>query len=136
MNSRWGDEVDEELLKRERVHASVMSTVNFISMHRMLQKFDEEVGEVDEHYPKDEINKMWMGCLGVMFVLMLFTYNAIMIATLPFLFFYFFQLFGIYKTLKRFQYDTKTYWLKTIVLLVVLLAASFLLRKVLFTYVF
>lgn len=131
MMSRWGEEVEgEETLKKERI--TVGFAWNFISASHTLNRIDEEVGEWDEKYPKSELWKIWGSTLVIMCILLCASYSVVMIATLPFLFFYGSLLFKISKAFKRFGYPRVGYWAATILILVGMVGLSILVRSLLF----
>lgn len=130
MNSRWGDDIDEELKKKEKISVGFMW--NFISMSHMVTRIDQEVGEREGDYPKSELMKMWGSAMVIILILAIFTYSVLMVATLPFLFFYGMLFFKISGALKRFGYPRKGYWALTILLLIVIVAASVAVQHFLF----
>lgn len=126
MNSRWGDEEDLELSKRERISVGFMW--NFISMSHMITRIDQEVGEKDQEYPRSELMKIWLSAVVIIFFLALISYSVLMIATLPFLFFYGLLFFKISGVLKRFGYPIAGYWIMTVLVLVAEVALGVLIK--------
>ena len=113
LTNGWGDDIDEELQNKKKL--KVGFTWNFISTNNLITKFDQEVGEVDENYPKAEIAKMWYSTLIVMLIFEMLMYNALLIIALPFFFLYGMILFKIAKLFKRFNYKPLPYWIIAIV---------------------
>ena len=108
LTNGWGDEIDEELQNKKKLEVGFMW--NFISTNNMITKFDQEVGEVNENYPKSEIAKMWNSTLIVMIIFELLMHSAILIVALPFFFLYGMILVKLSKLFKRFGYKTFGYW--------------------------
>lgn len=130
MNSRWGDDIDEELKQKERISVGFMW--NFISMNHMVTRIDQEVGEREGDYPKSELMKIWGSALVIIMLLAVLTHSVLMIATLPFIFFYALLFFKISGVLKRFGYPRKGYWALTVLLLIAAVAVSVLIQSFLF----
>lgn len=117
LSNSWGDDVDDELKKREKLKVGFMW--NFISTNNMITRMDQEVGEVDENYPKSEIEKMWYSTLVIMVIFELLFYNALCIIAIPFFFLYGMLLFKMAKLFKRFNYSVTKYWVVAIISLIV-----------------
>ena len=113
LSNGWGDDIDEELQNKKKLRVGFMW--NFISTNNMITKFDQEVGEVDDVYPKCEISKMWYSTLIIMFIFELLIYSALSLAALPFFFLYGMLLFKLSKLFKRFGYSSVKYWIITVI---------------------
>ncbi|MBR6478563.1 MAG: hypothetical protein IKS85_08965 [Lachnospiraceae bacterium] len=113
LTNGWGDDIDEELQNKKKLKVGFMW--NFISTNNMITRFDQEVGEVDDKYPKSEIAKMFFSTLTIMVIFELLMYNALSVLALPFFFLYGMILWKIAKLFKRFGYKTMSYWLIAIV---------------------
>ena len=117
LSNSWGDDVDDELKKREKLRVGFMW--NFISTNNMITRMDQEVGEVDENYPKSEIEKMWYSTLVIMVIFELLFYNALCIIAIPFFFMYGMLLFKMSKLFKRFNYSVIKYWVIAVISLII-----------------
>lgn len=124
MTNNWGDDIDDELKKKEKLRAGF--TWNFISTNVLITRFDQEVGEADENYPKYELSKMWYSTLVVMLVFEVLFHSVICIVALPFFFLYGMILIKIAKLFKRFGYSTLKHWIITIIALIAGAAANYL----------
>lgn len=113
LTNGWGDEIDEELQNKKKLEAGF--TWNFISTNNLITRFDQEVGEVDGHYPKSEISKMWYSTLIVMLIFEMLIHSALAIAALPFFFLYGMILFKLSRLFKRFGYSPLSHWIVTII---------------------
>lgn len=131
MQSRWGDDIDEEL-QHEDKKIKVGFVFNYMQMSGLLKRIEEETKEWDAKYPKSELMKIW-GC-DMLFLLILFTlaYGPLIVATgLP-IFFYghiLIQISGVYK---RFQYSRAAYWGLTLCALAAAFFAGYFLRGLIF----
>ena len=129
MTNNWGDDIDDELKKKEKLRAGF--TWNFISTSVLITRFDQEVGESDENYPKYELSKMWYSTLVVMLVFEILFHSVICIVALPFFFLYGMILIKIARLFKRFGYSTLKHWIVTIIALIAGAAANYLIWFVL-----
>lgn len=129
MTNNWGDDIDDELKKKEKLRAGF--TWNFISTNVLITRFDQEVGESDENYPKYELSKMWYSTLVVMLVFEILFHSVICIVALPFFFLYGMILIKIAKLFKRFGYSTLKHWIITIIALIAGAAANYMIWFVL-----
>ncbi len=129
MTNNWGDDIDDELKKKEKLRAGF--TWNFISTNVLITRFDQEVGESDENYPKYELSKMWYSTLVVMLVFEILFHSVICIVALPFFFLYGMILIKIARLFKRFGYSTLKHWIVTIIALIAGAAANYLIWFVL-----
>ena len=123
MTNGWGDDIDDELQNKKKLRVGFMW--NFISTNNMITRFDQEVGEVDENYPKSELSKMWYSTLMIMCIFVLIAHNALAIIALPFMFLYGMILFKLSKLFKRFNYSSVKYWIITVVALAVSVGANY-----------
>lgn len=129
LTNGWGDDIDEELQNKKELKVGFMW--NFISTNNMITKFDQEVGEVNENYPKSEIAKMWNSTLIVMLIFALLMYNALVVIALPFFFLYGMLLFKLAKLFKRFGYKTAKYWVLAVLTIIIRAAGNYLIWYVL-----
>ena len=129
MTNNWGDDIDDELKKKEKLRAGF--TWNFISTNVLITRFEQEVGESDENYPKYELSKMWYSTLVVMLVFEILFHSVICIVALPFFFLYGMILIKIARLFKRFGYSTLKHWIVTIIALIAGAAANYLIWFVL-----
>ncbi|MBR4732891.1 MAG: hypothetical protein IK081_09015 [Lachnospiraceae bacterium] len=129
MTNNWGDDIDDELKKKEKLRAGF--TWNFISTNVLITRFDQEVGESDENYPKYELSKMWYSTLVVMLFFEIIFHSVICIVALPFFFLYGMILIKIARLFKRFGYSTLKHWIVTIIALIAGAAANYLIWFVL-----
>lgn len=110
--SRWGDDIDEELKKNEKVKAKFM--ISFKSMNYVVRQIEETTKEWDDKYPKFELLKIWANILLFFVVLFTFTYNILIVVTGILFIFYgliIFQIFGVWRS---FNYSGIQYWLMTL----------------------
>lgn len=124
MTNGWGDDIDDELQNKKKLRVGF--TWNFISTNNMITRFDQEVGEVDENYPKSELSKMWYSTLIIMCIFVLIAHSVLAVIALPFLFLYGMILFKLSKLFKRFNYSSVKYWIITVVALAVSVGANYM----------
>lgn len=129
--SNWGDDVDEELLS-PKTEFKPKFTINFKKMTFYIDRIVEETKEWDDKHPKDYLLKIWASVMIMMFVLFLFSYNVLIIATALFFGFYGYILFQLSKTYKRFGYKRLPYWIMTILTLAVLFVVSYYIKGYIF----
>ena len=115
----WGEEFDEEL-KNE---VEVGFRLGFKSMSFMIDRIVEETKEYDEKHPKDSLISILLNDLLIILVLVVFSYNILMIVTVFFMLFYGYILIQLGKAWKRFNYPMGQYRLMSIggLLLVIVL---------------
>ena len=130
LSNGWGDDIDEELQNKKKL--KVGFAWNFISTNNLITKFDEEVGEIDDNYPKSEISKMWFSTVIVMMIFVLLLHDILCIVALPFLFFYGMVLFKISRLFKRFGYSPVKYWILAILCLGVSIGLRFVVWDLIF----
>lgn len=130
MRSRWGDDMDEELQRDEKIKVGFL--FNYMQMGNLLKRIEEETREWDEKYPKSELLKVWGSVMAIMLVLFTMSYNVLLIATGLFFFFYGHILVKVYGVWKRFQYSKKMYWGMTIGALTVEFVLGWLFRSLIF----
>lgn len=123
MTNGWGDDIDDELQNKKKLRVGF--TWNFISTNNMITRFDQEVGEVDENYPKSELSKMWYSTLIIMCIFVLIAHSVLAVIALPFLFLYGMILFKLSKLFKRFNYSSVKYWIITVIALAATIAANY-----------
>lgn len=112
--SRFDDyDYEVKYAKDEKLTAGFM--VNFKSMSVLLERFEEETKEYDDKYPKNELLKIWGSIMFCYVVLFALSYKILFIVTLPFIFFYTYSLYHVFKAWKRFKYKTGPLWGMTIV---------------------
>ena len=68
----------------------------------------------------------------MIFILAALSYNVLIIATLPFMLFYFYNLIQLSKAYKAFNYSRTKYWLTTIAALVIIIGSTYFLRTLIF----
>lgn len=130
MRSRWGDDIDEELQRDEKIKVGFL--FNYMQMGNLLKRIEEETREWDEKYPKSELLKVWGSVMVIMLVLFTLSYNVLLIATGLFFFFYGHILVKVYGVWKRFQYSKKVYWGMTIGALAVAFVLGWLFQSLIF----
>ena len=129
LTNGWGDEIDEELQNKKQL--KVGFSWNFISTNNLSTRFDQEVGEVNENYPKSEIVKMWYSTLIVMLIFEMLMHSVLAIVALPFFFLYGMFLFKLSGLFKRFGYSSLLYWLIAIGAIALCAGANYLVWYVL-----
>lgn len=117
----WGEEFDEELKNEEEVEVGFR--LGFKSMSFMIDRIVEETKEYDEKHPKDDLISILLNDLLIILVLVVFSYNVLMIVTVFFMLFYGYILIQLGKAWKRFNYPMGQYRLMSIggLLLVIVL---------------
>ena len=110
--SRWGDDIDEELKKNEKVKAKFM--ISFKTMNYVVRQIEETTKEWDDKYPKFELLKIWANVLLFFVVLFTFTYNILIVVTVILFIFYGFIIFQIFGVWRSFKYSSIQYWLMTL----------------------
>lgn len=110
--SRWGDDIDEELKKNEKVKAKFM--ISFKTMNYVVRQIEETTKEWDDKYPKFELLKIWANVLLFFVVLFTFTYNILIVVTGILFIFYGFIIFQIFGVWRSFKYPGIQYWLMTL----------------------
>ena len=128
--SRWGDEFDEELQKKEEIKVGFM--FSFKSMSHTVERLSEETREWDNKHPKIELMKMWANVMLVFAVLLSFSYSLFIAATGIFYFFYGYVLLQIYSTWKQFKYSRLQFWTMTVTVLIILVALAYFVQRSIF----
>lgn len=118
----WGEERDEELQQDNDLNFGIL--ISFKSMIGALNRICEETRDYDEKHPKDSLTNIWIGCLFMMSIFILFTYNVVAIATLPFLGFYTYVLIKLSAAHKQFHYSRTKFWVLTSLILALIIAAT------------
>lgn len=126
----WGDDIDEELKKEEEIEVGFC--LKFKTMTLIIDKIIEETREYDEKHPKDDLISLLINDLVILSVLVMFSYNVLMIATVFFMMFYGYILIQIGKAWKRFNYSMGQYWLLTIIGLIVAVAIGIVVKGLVF----
>lgn len=124
--SNWGDENDDELQNRQRKEYGVL--ISFKSMINAINSISEETGDYDENYPKKSLDNIWFGDVLMLGFFILFTYNIVAIATIPFIGLYFYVLIKLSTVYGQFKYSKGSFWLKTIIALALVTAITTLLK--------
>ncbi len=126
----WGDDIDEELKNEEEIEVGFC--LKFKTMTLIIDKIIEETREYDENHPKDDLIRLLINDLVILSVLVMFSYNILMIATVFFMLFYGYILIQIGKAWKRFNYSMGQYWLLTIIGLIVAVAVGIVVQGLIF----
>lgn len=127
----WGDDIDEEL-KNEDEEIEVGFCLKFKTMTLIIDKIIDETKEYDEKHPKDDLISLLINDLVILSVLVMFSYNVLMIVTVFFMLFYGYILIQIGKAWKRFNYSMGQYWLLTIIGLIVAVAVGIVIQGLIF----
>ena len=127
----WGDDIDEEL-KNEDEEIEVGFCLKFKTMTLIIDKIIDETKEYDEKHPKDDLISLLINDLVILSVLVMFSYNVLMIVTVFFMLFYGYILIQIGKAWKRFNYSMGHYWLLTIIGLIVAVAVGVVIQGLIF----
>lgn len=128
MGFGWQDDEAEELKRKEKITLSGTSSWNFISASRLMDRIDEEVSELEGDYPGEILRRIHISSLIAICVLLCFSFNIVLIVTIPFIFLYGMNVVKAYKMLKRFGYPVGYFWPLTIGLCVVMGIAAALIR--------
>lgn len=126
----WGDDIDEELKKEEEIEVGFC--LKFKTMTLIIDKIIEETREYDAKHPKDDLISLLINDLVILSVLVMFSYNVLMIATVFFMMFYGYILIQIGKAWKRFNYSMGQYWLLTIIGLIIAVAIGIVVKGLVF----
>jgi len=122
------DDYDYEVSERkERIRFDF--TVNFKKIYVMNTTLFENNADWDEHYPKDIFVTMLEGIWTGMTVLFCFSNGVLLIATLPFMFFYLMALHSTYKNWKEYKYKKALFWGINIAGLLLALTIGILVQK-------
>lgn len=124
------DDYDDDANKAEE--KQFRFTVNFKKIYSMGQDLLADNGVRNEKYPRNILIKMlggiafgWAVCFG-------FSYNILLIATLPFLFLYFMSFFSTKKAWKEYKYPMKEFWLISLGLFVASLGVAVVIQHFVF----
>lgn len=107
-------------VKENEDRPAIPFTLNFKSINALMLSTQDSLKEWDDKYPKKELINLTIGILAVCAVLIAFSYKALVVLTLPMLFFYFLALRSVYKTWKQCGYSKA----KFIVASIIVFAAS------------
>ncbi len=119
---RWGDDSDYEA--QHLKDYEFRFTINFKKIYIDVDEVSQRTLEVTEKHPKDSLLKLWAGTMAGIFVFMLLCYKLLVLAALPFLFFYILALIRIYKCWVSFKYKSADFWLMSTITLIGLFALS------------
>lgn len=103
-------------------------TINFKTIYMKNAILLEDNSEWDEKYPKNILCQMIIGIWLGMFVLFAFSKGILLMATLPFVFFYIMALNSTYKVWKEYRYKKLQFWLYNFVGLTIALALGILVQ--------
>jgi len=120
--ANWGDDFDEELKNQEEIEVGVR--IGFRGMSFLIDRIVEETREWDEKHPKDDLRFILFNDLFIIAILVTFSYNILMIATVFFMLFYGYILIQLGKAWKRFNYPMWQYRLMAILGLIVAIAVG------------
>ena len=126
--SRWGDEIDEELQNKEDFHVRFL--LSFKSMLIAINKICDETLEWDDKHPRDDFRKIWCGAMLMELLFWTFSYNIMLIATLPFISFYTYVLVRLGKAYKTFGYKRAPYVIMTVGTLLAIIFGTYFIRSV------
>lgn len=126
----WGDDIDEELKNEEEI--TVGFRFGFKGMSFLIDRIVEETREFDEKHPKDDLRFILFNDLLIIAILVTFSYNVLMIATIFFVLFYGYILIQLSKAWKRFNYSMKEYWLMAIIGLIIAVAVGIVAQGLIF----
>lgn len=130
MASNWGDDIDEELQRDNRI--KIGPTFNYMHMGKLIRQLEDETREWDNKYPKSELLKIWGCSMFMLLILFTFSYSILIVATGLFFFFYSHIILQVYRAWKRFNYPRLQYWLMTFGVLIVIILVSWFLRSRIF----
>lgn len=125
----WGDD-DYEELKNEEIEVGIR--FGFRGMSALIDRIVEETGEWDDKHPKDDLRFILFNDLGIIAILVTFSHNILMIATLFFLLFYGYILIQLGKAWKRFNYPMGQYRLMSILGLIVAIVLGVVAQRFIF----
>ena len=126
----WGDDIDEELKKEEEIEFGFC--LKFKTMTLIIDKIIDETREYDEKHPKDDLIRLLINDLVILSVLVMFSYNVLMIATVFFMLFYGYILIQLGKAWKRFNYPMGQYWSMAIIGLIIAVALGVVVQGLIF----
>ncbi len=128
--ANWGEAFDEELMQMEKEKIEVGVMFSYKSMSAVIERIANETREWDDKHPKRDLLKIWTNLLPIFFVLFLFSYNVMIIATGIFYFFYGYILIQLFGVWRRFHYSKLQFWGMTVGALSALFAIAWFLRGV------
>lgn len=118
----WGDETDPEVQGLKEYEGRF--TVNFKKIYMDVDEIVQKTLNIDDKHPKDSLIKLWAGTMIAFWVLFALSYQVLFIITIPFMAFYFIALLRIFKAWKTFRYKASSFWIITILGLIVAAAAG------------
>lgn len=124
------DSYDYDVKEEERMQ--IPFTLNFKSITSYMQNLQESLREVDDKYPKYDLIKLMVGIYIVFFILIVFSYNVVLIATLPMMLFYFLALRSVYRSWNACKYPKWKFILPTVIVILGSVVAAFFLQKLIF----
>jgi hypothetical protein len=124
----WGDDIDEELQNMEEFHVKFL--LSFKSMLIAINKICDEKRDWDDKHPRDDFRKIWCGAMIMELLFWAFSYNILLIATLPFIGFYTFVLIRLGQAYKTFEYKRGLYVLMTVATLLAIIFGTYFVRSV------
>lgn len=128
--SRWGDDIDEELKRNEKIKVGFM--FSFKGMSHVVRQIEETTKEWDDKYPKTELLKIWANVMLFFVALFTFTYNILIVVTGILFIFYGMIIVQIFSVWKSFGYPKLKYWLMTLIGLIAAFAAGWGLQSLIF----
>lgn len=114
----------------ERIH--VPFTLNFKSISNYMLALQEGMKEHDDEYPKKELWRLTVAIWVIFFILIVFSYNAFVVITIPFMLFYFLALRSIYKTWKMCGYSKAQFIIPFVVIVLAAIPAAYFIQEAIF----
>ena len=128
--ARHIDDYDDEVQEQKRIHLGF--NFNFKSMYIKIGQVVDAKGDKDDHYPKDGLIKYWGCAMFVLFILFVFSHSLFLVATCPFIFFYAFVVFQVFKAMKVFEDKRWPLLIATLVLLPLEAVGAYYLQQLIF----
>lgn len=125
------DKYDDDVKENEE-HMKIPFTLNFKTISTYMLNLQEGLKEVTDDYPKKELIKLMVGIEIVLAILIIFSYKAFVIVTLPMMLFYFLALRSVYKSWKACKYPKWKFILPTVLVILVSAVAAYFIQDAIF----
>lgn len=125
------DKYDDDVKENEE-RMKIPFTLNFKTISTYMLNLQEGLKEVTDDYPKKELIKLMVGIEIVLAILIIFSYKAFVIVTLPMMLFYFLALRSVYKSWKACKYPKWKFILPTVLVILVSAVAAYFIQDAIF----
>ncbi len=125
------DQYDYDVKENEE-RPQIPFTLNFKTITAVMQNTQDSLKEWDDKYPKYNLIGLLAGILGIAAILICFTYKALVVATLPMLFFYFLAWRSVFKTWKQCGYSKAAFIIPSIITVCAAAVAGYFVQGIIF----